>query len=799
MKAIGATLFILVFCHCLAIAQSPVTLTGEVKVKGEGPAPYANVLLLKKADSVLVMGALTDSIGRFSLQALPAEYLVRINYLGYQDVIIPISVTSTETMQALPAIFLSQQAKKLNEVVVTAQKPFLEQKIDRLVVNISNSATSAGATAFEVLSKVPGVVLVNDHLSLSGKTGVVIMINGKPSPYTDMESVIKDIPSSNIDRVEVMNNPGAKYDASGNAGVINLILKKNYRAGFNGNAVIGGGFSTYNQSNVRSDDRNYHRLTGSLAMNYRQGNWNIFGNVDYMRRSVFEVNNYDRVVDGTLYKQTNYYPYQYSTYNFRVGVDYSLSKRTVIGFLLSGYHRNGEGTGRTYTDLLPLHTMKAVDSFRTDNTTNINRTSVTANLNFNHTFDSTGKVLNIDLDVSDYYYRNEGDIRILTADQSIVHQFQRGKTPLNFWTFKADYEHPFSSRLKLETGLKVSSVNIHNDLLFTRNGEYDPHRSNIFKYEEAIYAAYASLTGEHKKLKWQVGLRVERTGNKGYLADTLALKRDYLQLFPSLFIQQEINPNLFIHFTYSRRLDRPDFQLLSPFAYFIDSLTYAKGNPTLLPQLSHAARLSIKPKDWPTFSVAYSYTDRVIYREAPHQEGNVTYMHAENLGDWQNITTELNYPFKIGRKLDGYSGIQAFYNQYKAPFADSLYNQRKWNWQVYGGFTYKFTKTFSAEINAYYTSGQLNEFTLTGSSSGINLGLAKTIMNGKGKITFSVNDIFYKNQTTSRVKYGDVDMKYFYRDDSRNARLTFSWNFGKYKVNSNRERTTGSTEEQDRF
>jgi len=792
MKLLFLILFII---STTMYSQEPVMIRGNILINQEEPADFASVLLLLKADASWVAATLTDAEGNFSLKAVPGSYLLKIKYIGYKEGERDVVVTDTTQEIQLGRIILMSDQYVLNEVVVSAPKPFLEQKIDRLIVNLSGSTVNAGATAFEILQKVPGIVLVNNRITISGKSGVIIMINGKPSPYTDMESVIRDIPAANIEKIELISHPGARFEASGNAGIINLVLKKNKHAGLNGDWVAGGGGSIYDQTLVKSEDKIYYRMNQSLNLNYRKGNMNIFGSLDYLKRSVFEVNNMNRIIGSILYKQTNYYPYQYDTYNYWVGLDYNVTPKSVIGFLLTGYHRNGQGTGITYTDLLSESILQ--DGFRTDVTTDIRRVSTTANINFSHRFDSTGKALNIDMDISEYNYKNQSDIWI--ADGRTNHLLQSGKTPLNYWTIKADFENPMRNAAKLETGIKVSHVNIENDLVFKRNGILDQSRSSRFIYYESIYAAYGSLTKEYDKVKFQIGLRLENTGNKGLLADSLTLKRKFLQLFPSFYFQKTFGNEFNTTISYSRRLDRPNFQLLSPFEYFIDSLTYYKGNPTLLPQLTHAVKLSVGYPKLPLLSVSYNFTRQVIYNEVPYQNGAVTSMHAENRGTFRNMVIELNYPFTMRKKVTGYSGAQAIHNYFYAPYQNTAYNRKRWNGQFYGGFTWKISPVLITELNTYYSTGQLNEFALISASSGINAGIQLLVLKEKGRISLNVNDVFYKNQVNSTIDFHPIHIRYFYRDDSRNARLTFSYTFGKYKINKSRERQTGSKEEAQRL
>ncbi|MBX2953560.1 MAG: outer membrane beta-barrel protein [Leadbetterella sp.] len=789
-------LFLILFIISTAVyGQEPVAIRGKILIHPQEPAGFASILLLQKAGISWVAATLTDSAGSFALKAVPGRYLLKIRYTGYKEREVEVVAADTAREIYLEPIVLIPDERVLQEVVVSAPKPFLEQRIDRLVVNLSGGVVNAGATAFEILQKVPGIVLVNNRITISGKSGVIIMINGKPSPYTDMESVIRDIPAAHIEKIELISHPGARFEASGNAGVINMVLKKNKYAGLNGDGVAGGGGSIYDQRPVKSEDKMYYRITNSLNLNYRKGNVNVFGSFDYLKRSVFEVNNMDRIIGDTFYKQTNYYPYHYHNLNYRTGVDYFISARSVIGLLLTGYDRNGQGTGVTYTDLLEESVLQK--GFRTDVTTRIHRKNTTANINFSHKFDSTGKALNLDLDISKYNYRNQSDIWI--ADGLKNHWLQSGNTPLSYWTAKADFENPVRPTVKLETGFKVSKVKIENDLIFKRNGIPDLSRSSRFNYYESVYAAYGSVTKEYDKMRFQIGLRLENTANRGLLADSLVLKRKFLQLFPSFYFQKTFRSELNATVSYSRRLDRPNFQLLSPFEYFIDSLTYYKGNPTLLPQLTHAVKFSLSREKLPTLSFSYNFTRQVIYNEVPYQNGAVTFMHAENLGTFRNGVIELNYPFTIRKKVTGYSGAQAVHNSFYAPYQNTAYHRKMWNGQFYGGFTWKVSPALAAELNTYYSTGQLNEFARISASSGVNIGVQLSVWKDKGRLALQVNDVFYRNSVKSTIDFYPIHIRYFYRDDSRNFRLTFSYTFGKHKINKARERQSGSEEEERRL
>ncbi len=789
---------ILFTCNVKVHAQEKSAITGEIKDQQDKSISYATVLLYKQQDSVFIKSLLSDSLGRFSFQHInQGSYKIKISSIGYFEYMLQnIEVLTPKVVLPKP-IVLKTNKKMLAGVSVVSSRPFIEQKVDKLIVNVSNSATSAGATALEILQKVPGVIIINDHVTLAGKTGVVIMIDGKPSPYTDLEGLLKDIPGNNIDKIEVISNPGSQYEASGSAGIINLVLKKNKKTGWTGSYVLGSGYSLYNQKDVQSNNHSYNRYSGGLSLNYKNKKWNFFGSADFLHRSVFEVNNFDRIIGNEIFVQKNYYPYFYNTVNYRFSIDYQLSKKSTIGILINGNQRSGHGTSTTYTNVNDVHTNNPVSSFITNNLTIINRFNLTGNLNYTYKIDTAGDVIYADLDYSGYRYKNTANIKIPTSNTSY---FQIGQNPLNYVTLKANYTHPFSNTAKLDAGFKLSQVDISNDLLFARNEIMGNSQTNQFKYKEAVQAAYVSLGKKYETFEYLAGLRAEYTFTSGAEpGNANVLNRKYLQLFPSVSLSQKLNKDWDLNFAYSRRIDRPQFVLLSPFSYYIDSLTYSKGNSNLLPQLTHAAKLTLHYKNSYFIAINYNHTSNTIFENAPHQTGNITYFQPNNLGTHDNAVTEINIPVTIGNFITGYGDFQGIYNWYNTTYLNAIYKKDRFNYQSNINLNFKLSQTLKAEINGFYTSGTLNEFMTVSSFSGVNIGLQKSILNNKGKVSFSANDIFYKNSTVSIVNYEFINTRYFYRDDSRNFRLTFSYSFGNNTSSKGPMHEIGSKEENNRL
>lgn len=778
-------------------AQEKSTINGKTIDQQEKVVEYATILLFKQESTVAVRSQLSDATGKFSFTNIDkGVYKIQVSSMGYKTSFIQnINVIAAITDLPEPVV-LETDRKLLNEINIVGSRPFLEQKVDRLVVNVGNSATSAGATAMEILKKVPGVIIINDHVNLSGKTGVVIMIDGKPSPYTDMEAMLKDIPGNNIEKIEVISNPGAQYEASGSAGIIDIILKKNRKSGLNGSYILGGGYSYYDQKDVKSDDHSYGRYSGALSLNYNNGKWNFFGSADFLHRRVFEVNNYDRIIDSSLFTQKNYYPYYYNTVNYRTGASYQLSEKSTLGILINGNNRSGNGTSTTYTTISNLRTNHTTGSFITENMTAIERFNLTGNLNYAYKIDTSGRAFYADFDYSNYKYKNTVNINFPVNNDKL---FQLGKNPLDYLTFKANYTHPFSNGIKLDAGFKLSAVDIHNDLLFTRNDIVDQSQTNQFQYKENVQAAYLNLAKKYATFEYQIGLRLERTATKGQLGADKVLDQQYTQLFPSLSIQQQLSKNWKLNLAYSRRVDRPQFVLLSPFSYFIDSLTYSKGNPNLVPQLTHAGRLAIHYKN--SFFIAFNYnrTNNTIYESAPQQIGIITYTQPDNLGTHDNAVMEINVPIALGNFITGYGDFQGIYNRYNAAYLNSVYKKDKFSFQSNINLSFRLSSSLKAEVNGFYTTGTLNEFMTTSSFSGIYLGLQKSMFNNRAKLNFSANDIFYKNSTISTVNYQHINTRYYYRDDSRNFRLTFSYSFGNEKSSGKADRDIGSKEENNRL
>ena len=770
------------------------TISGKVTEEKKG-AKNASVELLQSKDSVLLKSVLAGEEGYFELGNVgPGDYLLRVSMIGFRKSYTPVKVT--EGNVSLPEILLVSSAGALQGITVTATKPFLEQKADRLVVNVENSATAAGSTALEVLQKVPGIIFTNDKVSMVGRNNVNIMIDGRPSQYTDMTQVLRDMPASNIEKIEVIANPGARYDAAGGA-VINIVLKRNANLGTNGTVTLSGGRGLYSPSDPFVD-RGFYRLSPAVNLNHRKGNSNVYGSYNYFHRNFFEQNRFDRQVDGNRFVQTNYAPGRVDGHTYRLGADFYLDNKNTVGVLVRGFNRHGLIITDNETVQSKLSDGQRLSTFTTLTMQDFARKSLAGNVNWKHVFDSAGKELNVDLDYSTFDIDNSSNIVITQSSGARSISNQAVDNPVKFGVLKLDYVHPLNKNSKLEAGAKSTLAQIDNYLAFTRNKIPDAAASNDFFYNEKINAAYLNYIGNWNAWEFTGGLRAEQTIASGKSGTVKTLDRNYVQLFPSVFLTRRISKELAAVGQYSRRVNRPSYQQQNPFTFFIDSLTYTQGNPLIRPEITNTSRLALTYEGQPFFALNYNVTNDVIFENAPRQQGNLAYATPENLGRYSNIAIELNFPIKLGKKINGFGGNQAVYNHYRAQYLGSIYDQKRWNWIAYGQVAYKATPTLTFEVSGFYSTRFLNEFITIDPLGNLNFAIQKSFWERKGRLSLNFSDLFYSNQTRATIRYQDILLNFNQRSESRNVRLAFTYSFGNQKLKAARSRTTGSETETNR-
>jgi hypothetical protein len=689
-----------------------------------------------------------------------------------------------------------------------------------MVVNVEAAPTNAGASALEVLEKSPGVTVSNEgEISLKGKQGVRVMLDGKPTYLSpaDLANVLKNLPASALDQIEIMTNPPARYDASGNSGIINIKTKKSLTEGLNGSVTLGGtlGFFKRYDSWVLPV-----RTNSSVNLNYRKGKWNLFGSLNQnyregkgfldITRRFYEK---DGSLNGSSFSHTDF-NFRNNNYTVKAGFDYYADKKNVIGIVLNGFGFYGRPQPTSVQAI--SRPDGSVESVLESNSINKNNFyNYSANINYKHTFDSTGRELTADLDYIGY--ANNSKTTLLTniydnyGGNALGSLTLNGDLPslINIYSAKADYVHPLKNNLRFDAGFKVSYVKNDNEVKYIRNdnGTWKPDdRSNHFIYKENINAGYVSLNKKWKKWSAQAGLRIENTIAKGQqVTIDSPFTRNYTSLFPTMYVNYEANKNHAFTVSYGRRIERPNYQDLNPFIWFLDSLTYRQGNPYLLPQYANNIELRHTLNGRFTTTINYTITDDVISQLLKQNtEKKITFVTPDNVARFKNIGLAINAPFSPVKNWNVNLFVNIFNNRYEGVYFNSFTGKNDpidinyTSALVNVSNTFSFKKGWSGEISGFYRGKTIEQLTIADPMYFLNLGVQKTVLKGKGTWRLNVRDPFHWQQFKGHTLYSDIDVKVHNRWDNRNITATFSYRFGKTSVAQARRRTTGATEEQNR-
>jgi len=785
-----------------AFAQHKGNVSGIVKTNlGKGIA-YTSVAL-KYSDDKIFKGVLTDSVGRFVFANVPnGSYKLVVSSMGHLNHTVPsFQINEAKHIHEFAKIQLADDTKQLSTVTVSGQKKVIEQSMDKMTLNIENSILAEGNTALELLERAPGVKIDSDgKISLKGRTGVTVMMNGKLTylSATELALLLKATNSSSISKIEIINSPSSKYDAAGNAGIINIVMKKNQVKGLNGSVSANGGAG-----------RNA-RYGSGFNLNYRSSNFNVYGNYNYAYRGETEYLDFiRRFADGqvatsrtsTQRTETNE---PLNTHNFRVGIDYEIDSNNVIGLLVNG--NLGRYTHDSETSNLIRNSQGTLLSdMLTQNYDKQTWESLTYNLNYLHRFAKKGRELSADLDFAPNRFSSNLNLDTYTRPNADFPNGdlarRRGTVPAktDVYVAKIDYADVLNEQIKLETGAKSSFIEADNNLVYhqfkNNDWEFDATSSNHFRYQEQIYAAYLNVMAEFGKTSIQAGLRGEYTNTNGdQITTNTVFTRDYFQLFPNVAVNQNLNTNNQIQLSYSRRIERPNYSALNPFRMFRDPSLYYEGNPHLKPELTQNIVFNHVFKSRFTTSLNYSRTKDVMTWVTGQNDATNTTFEAP-----QNLPSLINYGISFTAQMDyfkwwsGTNFANIFRNEY-----DLADEQKKLtSFSVNTQNSFKIAKGFGAELNAFYNSSSVYGIIKERSYWAVSTAFQKSVLNDKGSIKLAINDIFQTNNYRNDTHYQNINMYSRIWIDSRRAILSFTYRFGKQF--ESRTRKTGSEDIQNRI
>lgn len=799
-------------CLCLVLtltaqAQEPKgRINGKVTDANTKTLASATIQLILAQDSSLVKMGIADKEGQFGFDQLPAgDFRVMITAIGHQKSYSEIvKITEAGETVNLGEITLVPAAKEMAAVSVTSRRPLIEQKAGKMVVNVEASPSNTGLNALELLEKSPGVSVDNNgNISLKGKQGVTVLVDGKPTYLSgeDLAALLKSMPSSQLDQIEVMTNPPAKYDAAGNSGIINIKTKKGIVRGMNGNANL-----VYSQGK-------YDRYNGGVNLNYRNNKLNVFGGYNGGTYEGFNNLTIDRkmIENGVLVRtmdQRSRPHWKGQFHNFKLGTDYYFSKKDVAGIVVNyGFNKN-EDDPRSSTNIRNVQG-DLLARLYAYNANRRNSYNLTTNFNYKHTFDSTGREITADFDYLRYDMTGNNRMTTESRDQHDNKLGEdvvlRGHIPslINIYSGKVDYVHPFKSGWKMEAGLKASFVETNNQVEYTRNsggGWVPDSRSNHFIYKENINAVYANFNRSIRKWEVSLGARVENTIARGHqLIGDSSFKRNYTNLFPNVGLSFNASEKHQWNFSYSRRLRRPDYGDLNPFIFFLDSLTYNQGNPWLQPQFTHNFELSHTFNRIFTTTINYTETNDVITELLKQNtEENKTFQTRENMSTMRQFGIALMANFPVGKWLNSNIYVNGYHNMYKGLYNNEPVNLKYNSVQINMTNTFTLGKGWGAELGGWATTKFLEGLLVARPMGALNVGFSKQVMQKKGNIKFGVRDLFYTQVFRGYALYSDVDVSLRSASDSRRFNISFTYRFGKSNIKPERRRSSSADDEASR-
>ena len=785
-------------------ATSP-SLKGLVSSQKK-PVEAANILVLNAKDSSTIQMTVSNKSGQFVIDNLSnGNYILKVIAIGYQ--------TYFSGQIKLPGspiidIHLKPFETELAGVTVTSKKPFIEQKLDKTVINVDASPSNSGLTAMDVLEKSPGILVDKDgNISMKGKPGVLVLIDGKPSylSATDLANLLKSMSSSSIDQIELMTNPPAKFDAAGNSGIINIRTKKSKTMGYNGSITVGYGQGVYPKSN------------NSINLNYRKNKLNLFGNIGYNYYGGFQelnitrnfrTNNGEDIL--SIFKQKTDMKRQQNNVSYKAGMDYYVSKKATIGFVVNGFSNPSTENNNNVTDILNSNSVLQSTTLASSKIKN-NLNNMAVNFNGRHVFDSTGKELSMDLDYVHYNTLNDqmfvNSFYDNSGNKMMPDQWLKGNLPsdINIYSAKADYSQKLKHNIKMEAGFKVSYVKTDNvSSYFNQLGNQwvmDSTQSNHFIYEENINAAYVSFSKQLSK-KWslQLGSRVENTHSKGtQLFNGVSFDRNYTQLFPTFYLGYKPNDNNQFSLNYGKRIQRPDYEDLNPFYYFLDKYTYMVGNPYLLPQISQNIEVNHIYKGFLTTSLSYGVIDNFITQVFNQVDSiHTTYVKNDNIARVQNYTLSLNAAFSPAKfwKINWYNQFNI--NNFNGYVNEGPISVSGFNYTTNFSSTFEVKKGLNVELNGFYRT-VTQEGTITANEmSQLNLAISKQILKDKGTIRLNCRDFLKLQHFSGYSRFQNIDVQLYNTWDTRVFNLSFTYRFAKGKAGAAPRKSAGAIDEANR-
>jgi iron complex outermembrane recepter protein len=695
-------------------------------------------------------------------------------------------------------------SKKIDSITVISKKPMIEVMVDKTVLNVDNMPSTTGQNALDVLRSAPGVVVDgNDNIKMNGSAGVTILIDGKNTNMSaqDIANLLKTIEASNIKDIELITNPSAKYDAAGNAGIINIKLKKSITNGVNGNIN-----TTYQQS--------VHARKGvSGSFNVRKNKLNWFSTVSVKDNEQNTIADNERTSLQKQYTQKSIENDKFSSSLIRSGLDYNINKKNTIGILwmANNYKSTMDNNSQTMVNQTNATDTNIVTRSLAPFVTNRN------NFNVNYKYNNAkGEELNVDADytnfISSLYNTVNNDAFTNTTTKYGSNSTQNNAdVAIKILSAKLDYSLKINSKSQIEAGAKTVFTNTNNALVVlnasNNNWLQDTGKTNTFRYQENINAAYFNFNISLKKFTIQAGVRAEQTN---ILATSTNLKSEtitnpdtsYINLFPTLFVQYSINNKHQIGINYGKRIDRPSYQDQNPFIYVLDAFNSEVGNPYLLPQISNSIEVSYSYKYATNAKLKYTQTSNYI-EQLTFQSGTNTILTPQNAGSRKMITLSISTPLQPKPWWNIYVSAEPFWQQFNTTIngygvnRTSNTNSIGFNGYISNSFTLK--NKWRAELSGWFSYQNATTIYISKPLASLNIGISKNCMKDKATIKLGITDLLNTQRWEQSLTNTNLTMHTYRKWESRNISFSFTYRFGNSKIKAARDRSTGSEGENERI
>ncbi|SMD42631.1 Outer membrane receptor proteins, mostly Fe transport [Aquiflexum balticum DSM 16537] len=803
---IFVTLFFFFFGLSNLAAKEVAQINGQVKnQKGEN-IPFVNVALIEAESGSLLTGSVTDEEGVFKIESVRSgKVQLVVSSIGFETFKSDVFEIKPGVSKDFGILSIKEEIGNLSEVTVKANRPEITIEADKTIINVEGTVMAEGNTALDVIARSPGVYVdQNDNINLNGRSGVIVMINDRQTYMSanDLANFLRTMPADNIKSIELINNPTSNFDAEGSAGIINIKLKKNNIDGMFGNVQVGGLYNGLFAPNTgMSLNMKKGKWTNNASLNYNEYNFHNDLNINRNFELSEGISNFDQNSRITM-KNRNLF--------FTGGSDYEINSKHSLGVNVQLSENNGDNIGKSLTE---INNPGTTDLFfiRSLNDADSENQRYFGNFHYIGLLDSAGTKLTTDVD----YTRMRSNSSSLLTNNNWINeneiQSQRdyiltlNDMDYSIFTAKVDFTKPFGKGRVLETGLKGSWVKSDNILDLSKAIEEEPFtpdpNSNYFIYEENVLAAYALYKSKFsEKVSFQAGLRTEYSDITGTSVTLDRVdKQNYIDLFPSLFVQHQVSKDYQIVYNANRRISRPNYRLLNPFVYYIDPLTTEQGNPNLRPQYAHNLEMNHVIQGAYQFTLGYSLTTDVFQQIfTQDEETRTTTTFTENLEKAQTWNFRTMIPVEIRPWWNTSNMLQINNSSWKSMIGDALLDVSQTSFTLRSQHTISLPAGFKAEVMGMYIGpSQYGQAFIKG-FGWVDAGLSKSIM--KDKMTISVNgtDLFRTQFIRANVQFDNIDTRFEQYRSNQGIRFTLRYKFAQgenFRV-SNR---SGSAEERNRL